>query len=78
MLIRSTENRYFRVGETISSYLLRLQQHTTTQNIGSEQMSTRTIKMFGIVNSLIKPKTESLPYFVSTEECCNKFADFFI
>ena len=34
--------------------------------------------MFGIVNSLIKPKTESLPYFVSTEECCNKFADCFI
>ena len=32
--------------------------------------------MFGIVNSFIKPKTESLPYFVSTEECCNKFADF--
>ena len=28
--------------------------------------------MFGIVNSLIKPKTESLPYFVSTEECYNK------
>ena len=34
--------------------------------------------MFAIVNSLIKPKTESLPNFVSTEECCNKFADFFI
>ena len=34
--------------------------------------------MFGIVNSLIKPKTESLPNFMSTEECCNKFADFFI
>ena len=31
--------------------------------------------MFGIVNPLIKPKTESLPYFVSTEECCNKFAE---
>ena len=28
--------------------------------------------MFGIVNSLIKPKTERLPYFVSAEECCNK------
>ena len=34
--------------------------------------------MFGIVNSLIKPKTESLLYFVSTEEYCNEFADFFI
>ena len=34
--------------------------------------------MFGIVNSLIKPKTESLPNFVSTEECCHKFANFFI
>ena len=32
--------------------------------------------MFGIVNSLIKSKIESLSYFVSTEECCNKFADF--
>ena len=30
--------------------------------------------MFGIVNSLIKPKTDSLSNFVSTEECCNKFA----
>ena len=34
--------------------------------------------MFGIVNSLIKPKTESLPNFVSTQEWFNKFADFFI
>ena len=34
--------------------------------------------MFGIVNSLIKPTIESLPYFVSTEECCNEFADCFI
>ena len=40
-------------------------------------LSTLTIKiMFGIVNSLIKPKTESLTNFVFTEECCNKFADF--
>ena len=31
--------------------------------------------MFGIVNTLIKPKNESLPNFVSTEECCNKSAD---
>ena len=34
--------------------------------------------MFGIVNSLIKPKAESLPYFVSTEECCNTFAELFL
>ena len=33
--------------------------------------------MFGIVNSLIKSKTESLPNFVSTEECCNTFAYLF-
>ena len=33
--------------------------------------------MFGIENSLIKLKTESLPNVVSTEECCNKLADFF-
>ena len=33
--------------------------------------------MFNIVNSLIKPKTESLPNCVCAEECCNKLADFF-
>ena len=30
--------------------------------------------MFNIVNSLIKPKTESLPNFVCAEEGCNKFS----
>ena len=32
--------------------------------------------MFGIVNSFIKPNAESLPNYVSTEECCNTLDGF--
>ena len=31
--------------------------------------------MFGIIDSVIKPKTERPPNFVSAEECCKILAD---
>ena len=33
--------------------------------------------MFGIVSALIKPQEENLPNFVSIEDGCTQFADFF-
>ena len=33
--------------------------------------------MFGIVSALIKPQEENLPNFLSIEDGCTQFADFF-